>query len=219
MENIETIPAEDIMIETAGGIPDMMGILILIAILLIAIYVVLGIFLNKYNKLVNGKGTAMAWIPIANLYLLGKLTVNKVVGWVLVILTLITGTSTTTINGVETEHSLLPAGVSRIITIIVNIAVVGLFIYGVIKYNKLKKEKENNLGAGMQQPMNQNPNMGAQQPMNQNPEMATQPRPTTQMPGAQQPMNQNPGMATQPRPTTQMPGTQQPMNQNNQNNN
>ena len=47
------------------------------------IHILLGIFLNKFNKLVYGEGSILAWFPIFNLYLLGKLTVNKYVGWIL----------------------------------------------------------------------------------------------------------------------------------------
>ena len=65
---------------------------IFIFLIIIGIYVAQAIFLNKFNKLVHGKGTALAWIPICNIYLLGKLTINKIVGWVLVACILITGT-------------------------------------------------------------------------------------------------------------------------------
>ena len=39
---------------------------IFVLVIAITIYVVEGIFLNKLNKLMYGKGTPMAWIPIAN---------------------------------------------------------------------------------------------------------------------------------------------------------
>lgn len=105
----------------------LIGFLVVIIVITLAIYIAQAIFLNKFNKLVNGKGTPMAWIPIANIYLLGKLTVNKVVGWVLAILVVclsfLTGTSTTTINGVETTHSILPEGISSIVLILYGLVV------------------------------------------------------------------------------------------------
>ena len=42
-------------------------------------------FLNKFNKLIYGKFTVMSLIPIFDIYLLGKLTINKVFGLILVI--------------------------------------------------------------------------------------------------------------------------------------
>lgn len=67
---------------------------IVILILIFIIYVVQAIFLSKFNKLKNGYGTAMGLVPIANIYLLGKLTFNKIVGWLLVVLIFSTSTLT-----------------------------------------------------------------------------------------------------------------------------
>lgn len=50
-----------------------------------AVYVLMGIFLTKLNKLIYGKGTPLAWIPFANCYLLGKLVFNRIVGYCLLI--------------------------------------------------------------------------------------------------------------------------------------
>ena len=116
------------------------GFVIVIFILVIGIYIAQAIFLNKFNKLVNGKGTPMAWIPIFNIYLLGKLTINKLVGWILVICIFLTGTYSTTVNGVESSGSILPEGVRSVVSTIYGLAVLGLFIYAIIKYNKIKKE-------------------------------------------------------------------------------
>lgn len=119
------------------------GILFIIFLIAIAIYVGCAIFLNKFNKLVYGKGTPMCWIPIANVYLLGKLTINKIVGWVLVICVILTGEYTVTVNGVTTQHTILPADIHSVVSTLYGIAVIVLFIYAIIKYNKLKKESNN----------------------------------------------------------------------------
>lgn len=112
----------------------------LLLIVIIVFYVVQAIFLNKFNKLVYGKGTPMAWIPIANVYLLGKLTVNKIVGWILIACVFLTGTYTTTINGVETVHTILPENISELVSSVYNIIVFALLIYAIFKYDKLKKQ-------------------------------------------------------------------------------
>ena len=118
-------------------------VILFVFAILIIIYVAQAIFLNKLNKLIYGKGTAMAWIPIANLYLLGKLTVNKIVGWILVICPFLTGTTTTTINGVETTSTFLPEKLNSIITTVHSFAVLALFAFAIIKYINLKKEVNN----------------------------------------------------------------------------
>lgn len=115
------------------------GFVIIVFVIVIAIYIACARFLSKFNKLVYGKGTALAWIPIANVYLLGKLTINKVAGWVLVACSLLSGTYTTTINGIETTHTILPEGISWLVSTVYSIAVLVLFIYAIIKYNQLKK--------------------------------------------------------------------------------
>lgn len=113
-------------------------LLIFMAFILLAfslvIYLLVGKFLNDFNKLLYGKGTALAWIPFANIYLLGKLAFNKVVGWGLLILCAITSEYTITINGDTEYYSIFP-GSSKIYSI----AVIGLLVYAIIKYNKIKK--------------------------------------------------------------------------------
>ncbi len=114
-------------------------ILAIIAIFAIGIYVLEGIFLTKFNKLVYKKGTPMAWIPIVNLYLLGKLTFNKIVGWILVIALFLNVRFTVTIGNQTISKSLLPDSIASIFSVVYNLAVLGIFIYAIIKYFNLKK--------------------------------------------------------------------------------
>ena len=52
----------------SGLLGAMIGFVVFMLIFVIAIYVVEGIFLTKLNKLMYGKGTALARIPIAKSY-------------------------------------------------------------------------------------------------------------------------------------------------------
>ena len=108
---------------------------------IIGIYVLQGIFLTKFNKLINGKGTPLAWIPICNIYLLGKLSINKIVGWILVVCAVITAKYTVTINGVQTVYTILPKNITSFITSLYSATILILFIYSIIKYNDIKKGK------------------------------------------------------------------------------
>ncbi len=124
-----------------SGLLGAMAIVGIFAIIFaIGVYIVEGIFLSKLNKLMYGKGTPLAWIPICNTYLLGKLTINKIVGWILVGCVALTANYTITINGVETTKSLLPASIVSIISPIYSLATFGLLIYAIIKYFDLKKK-------------------------------------------------------------------------------
>ena len=110
-------------------------------IIFLVIYILIGIFLNKLNKLIYGKGTPMAFIPFANIYLLGKLTLGKPVGLILIILNLLCGTYTVEINGYARAFTILPGSISYGVSMLINIIIFGLFIYAIYLYFKIKKEK------------------------------------------------------------------------------
>lgn len=107
-------------------------------------FILIGIFLNKLNKLIYGKGTPMAFIPIVNIYLLGKLAVNKIVGWLLIICLILTGDISVTVNNETSTTSILPDDIQVIVSLIYSVATIVLFIYAIIKYFNLKKEKQLN---------------------------------------------------------------------------
>ena len=115
------------------------GFAIALLAIVIAIYVAQAIFLNKFNKLVYGKGTALAWIPGGNVYLLGKLAINKIVGWILFACWVSTIEFTSTINGVEKKASILPESISNIVSPIYSLAIIIIFIYAIIKYRNMKE--------------------------------------------------------------------------------
>lgn len=122
-----------------------MGVLGLVAgaaifsiILVIGLYIAEAIILNSLNKKMYGKGTALAWIPICNIYLLGKLTIHKIMGWILVALFFLTGNTTVAINGLKKTYSILPAGINSFVKNIYSIGVFGLFIYAIVKNVQLK---------------------------------------------------------------------------------
>jgi len=116
---------------------------IITSLIMLFIYILISIFLNKFNRLVYGKGTAMCFIPIANIYLIGKLAVNKTVGWLLVIGIFLNARYTITINNVETVYRLFPENVSEILYKVEECIIFVLFIYGINKYFEIKNSKKN----------------------------------------------------------------------------
>ena len=131
---------------TTSGLKNAFGILtgflIIGLIVIIVIYTIIASFLNKFNKLKYGKGTAMAWIPVFNIYLLGKLTFNKIVGFVLVLLSFLSGQTYIRIGNMSTE-SIVPEAISNIIGPIYPWLILAIFIYAIVKYNLLKREIKN----------------------------------------------------------------------------
>lgn len=117
----------------------MAGVLILILVIAIAFYVTAGIVLFKLNRIIYGTGTPMAWIPFCNIYLLGKLTFNKCVGWILIILGIFSSTFQFTINGQNViSGTILPSEIIPIISTGYSIVVIILFIYAIVKYIRLR---------------------------------------------------------------------------------
>ena len=117
----------------------MLGVLILIFIISIAFYVITGIVLLKLNRIIYGNGTPMAWIPCCNIYLLGKLTFNKWVGWILLIFGFISSSFRGEIVGNEIiVKTILPIEISPVIPTIYSIVIFLLFIYAIVKYIRLR---------------------------------------------------------------------------------
>lgn len=152
---------------------------LLYIIILIILWIIEGIIINKLHKEMYGKATVLAWVPFCNIYLLGKLTVNKTVGWALAISKILTYTITTTVNDVQKTYSILPSSISTLLSGIVGIITFCLLIYAIVKYKRL--EKSNNI---------QNQTNIAQQPTYQQPVPQQQvPQQTVMFQQPQQPIN------------------------------
>ncbi len=51
----------------------------------LGLYILVGMVLSKANKQKFGVETPMAWFPIVNIYLIGKISSSKTMGWLLLI--------------------------------------------------------------------------------------------------------------------------------------
>lgn len=114
-----------------GNFTDLLYIIlfiILIALLVIILeFVIIGLFLNKYNKLLYEEGTILAFIPLAQTYLLGKLAFNKLIGIIMVAINILPYLS------IKNNEYILKirefSGAARFF----------ILIYAIIKYNRIKK--------------------------------------------------------------------------------
>ena len=171
-------------------------------IISIIFWIIEGIIINKLHKEMNGKATALAWVPFCNIYLLGKLTVNKPVGWALAISKILTYTITTTVNGVQKTYSILPSSISTLLSGIVGIITFCLLIYAIVKYKRLKNSNAmQNPASIIQQPYQQQQPMNGQ-PTYQQPQPMTNGQPTYQQP---QPMTNGQPTYQQTVPQQQVP--------------
>lgn len=62
---------------------------ILVVFICLILHIVVGIFLNKTYYRKENKNTPMAFIPLANIYLIGSLAIHNFIGWILIILTVL----------------------------------------------------------------------------------------------------------------------------------
>ena len=117
----------------------MLEIMLLLLGGLIAIYIACSKFLSNLNKLIYGKGTILAWLPFTSIYLMGKLAFNNLVGWGLLVICILSSSYTVTVNGVETVQTIAPVSIQGPLSKIFPLLNFGVFVYCIIKYNKLKK--------------------------------------------------------------------------------
>ena len=119
--------------------------IIVIILIVVICYAALAIFLTRFSKKVEGTPSVMAWIPFANIYLLGKLTFNKDTGYGLVTLFVLSCTLTLQIDKTTIILS-LPGIVQAILGAAFAGAFVAVLIFGIRKYGRLSsKNKENNI--------------------------------------------------------------------------
>ena len=125
-------------------INDHLTIIIIIGSLLaIILYVIYATSLNKLNRLMYDKETSIAWIPIANIYLLGKLTIHKIFGFILAIGSLLGISVTITNNNIPKTYSILPENFQAVYYIIYCGIFVTLFVYALIKIKNIANERGN----------------------------------------------------------------------------
>ena len=191
----------------------MLGLILLLLGSLIAIYIVCSKFLSNFNKLKYGKGTILAWLPFTSIYLMGKLAFNNLVGWGLLVICILSSSYTVTVNGVETVQTIAPASIQGPLSKIYPLLNFGVFVYCIIKYNKLKKSGvppmpktfvEKKLQPVQSQPMEQ---VVQPQPVEQQIQQNVQSQPTEQQVQTEAPVQHT---EVQPNITNQQPVQEEP---------
>jgi len=117
MENLQ-----DLMILFAG-------FMLVFLVILFVLYILGSIGLAGITKNVNEKGAWMAWFPLFSFYLIGKLGFSKVVGWVMVVLSILGSSHSSTVGGkTVTVGTILPTQYASIASFaLVILLIVSLF--------------------------------------------------------------------------------------------
>lgn len=119
------------------------GFVIFVLIFVFIVYIILGVVLTKLNKKIYGKSTILAWLPFFNVYLLGKLTIGRLMGFVLVLFSLL-GTRYEFSNGGNTIiYVIIPDFLRPYYLAFTALIIISLFIYAIVKLNKSSKGEEN----------------------------------------------------------------------------
>lgn len=109
-------------------------------LLLFIVYSMIAVFLNNLHNRKYGHTTILAWIPILNIFLLGKMTIHWIVGIILALLLLFGICITVDIKGLETIHNLLPKEYVLPYQIGLSIIILLLFIVAKFKIKKIIRE-------------------------------------------------------------------------------
>lgn len=118
------------------------------AIPLVIFWLFLSIFLTIFNKKVYKKFSLLAWVPIFHLYLLGELTFNMMVGFLILFSTLLVTNFHVEYGNMQVNFGVIPLeynGIKWAITalnlyIVVLMGITFLGIFKCINYKEKKKD-------------------------------------------------------------------------------
>ena len=126
--------------------------MIIFLIIAIILYIIYCIFIRSFYKLVYEKKTVLAWIPIYNIYLLGTLVINELIGFIVAICSLLFIRFQITFSNFSINYGvldMLPEESRKVIYTkiapIFFVILLLILIIGIIKYILLNKEHKNKL--------------------------------------------------------------------------
>lgn len=103
---------------------------IISTLLYFIIYMLFCIFLYKYNKLKTGEETYYAFLPFFHVYLLGKLALNSIYGWILTVIMIFLSLNV---------YVFIPLDMFALINKVMSFLLAITTLYLIFKYYKLKK--------------------------------------------------------------------------------
>lgn len=112
----------------------------IIIILIIIIHFIIGFILNRAYYEIEKKSTPMAFIPLANLYLIGSLSCHNIIGSILVIITLLNSSFPLNIDDKIVVKRILPENINEPLWIITIIFIGVLLITLIFKQKKYEDD-------------------------------------------------------------------------------
>lgn len=117
---------------------------IIVVFICLILHFTIGIFLNKIYYRKENKNTPMAFIPLANVYLLASLAIHSFVGWILVILIMLNINYPIVIDNKVVIKRILPENFGKTISLIVIFSIIILLIILLFRKNKKQELPVNN---------------------------------------------------------------------------
>ena len=119
---------------------------VVVIVIFIILYILLGIFLNKFNELLGNKKTIIAYVPIMNIYLLGKIAVDDFFGIAMSLYFIVAhGNYSIKIGDTSISGNFLSGNFGLVMRIVYDILLLTVLIYLVYKYFYMERKFENPL--------------------------------------------------------------------------
>lgn len=116
-------------------------ILLFFLAICLLLYILFAVFLNNFHKVHCGQSALSAFLPILNVYILGKLAINKIYGWLLLLTLLFLGSELIiTEFGLLDINPIIPISMRKYVYIGYGIILLITYIFSVFKYDRIKSE-------------------------------------------------------------------------------
>lgn len=105
-------------------------------------FILQGLITNKLNKSIYGRGSIFAFIPFLNMFTLGKVCADEIVGLVLALMLILCFRLNVSIGGVDKTFALIPESTSSILLPYCLFMIISLYIYSIFKFFRSIKDKK-----------------------------------------------------------------------------
>ena len=100
----------------------------------IVTFIIQALITNKLNKTLYGRGSFFAFIPFLNMFTLGKVCADEIVGFVLMVMLILCFRLDITIGEVDKTFAIIPESTRSILFPYCLFLIGCLFIYSIIKF-------------------------------------------------------------------------------------
>ena len=114
---------------------------IILAISILA-FILQALITNKLNKNLYGRNSIFAFLPFLNMFTLGKVCADEIVGLVIMAMLILCFRLTIPINGVDKTYAIIPESTAKILFPYCIFIIVCLYIYSIFKYIRSIKDKK-----------------------------------------------------------------------------